>query len=200
MSPVGFPREMGKNGSRSRMTGREVGWEMAGRKTEKLLLALLLLLLLFPVSPASGEGSEDPALKPHAYFQNSATCPRCHVTVKSVLEPDRFLPEADAFCLGCHSIDELGITHPQNVRPGGETYRMAVPKDLRLDSQGRMLCLTCHNAHGPFLSPTRAFAAQKAANPGAPAGTKPVYRTYFARRSDPVRGFVLLCEECHGKR
>jgi len=173
---------------------------MAGRKTEKLLLMLLLLLLLFPVSPASGEGSEDSAQNPHVYFKESGTCRRCHVTVESVLEPDRFLPEADALCLGCHSIGELGITHPRNVRPGDGAHRMVVPKDLPLDSQGGMICLTCHYAHGPFLSPTRAFAAQKVANPGAPAGTKPVYRTYFGRRSDPVRGFVLLCEECHGKR
>ncbi len=173
---------------------------MAGRKTEKLLLALLLLLLLLYVPPALGEEWEDPALNPHAHFQNSRICRRCHVYEKSVLKPDRFLPDADAFCLGCHSIEERGITHPRKVRPGDEAHRMAVPKDLRLDIQGRMLCLTCHNAHGPFLSPTRAFAAQEVANPGAPAGTKPVYRTYFGRRSDPVRGFVLLCEECHGKR
>ena len=194
------PREMRKKGSRRRMTGRKVGWEMAGRKTEKRLLALLLLLLLFPVSPASGEGSEDPGQNPHAHFKKSGNCRHCHVTIKSVLEPDRFLLEADEFCLGCHSIEEQGITHPRNVRPGDQAYPMAVPKDLRLNSQGKMICLTCHYAHGPFLSPTRAFPAQKAANTGAPAGTKPAYRTYFARRSDPVRGFVLLCEGCHGKR
>ena len=173
---------------------------MAGWKTEKLLMALLLLLLLHPVPPASGERSEDPAVNPHAYFKNSGTCPRCHVSIKSVLEPGRFLPEADAFCLECHSIEGLGITHPLDVRPVGKPDGTAVPNDLRLDSQGRMFCLTCHNAHGPFLSPTRAFASQEVANPGAPAGTKPAYRTYFVRRSDPVRGFVLLCEECHGKR
>lgn len=173
---------------------------MAGRKTGKLLLALLLLLLLLPVPPASGEGSADPASNPHAHFLNAETCRRCHVYRESVPEPDRFLPEADAFCLGCHSVEGLGITHPLGIRPGDKPYSMTVPKDLRLDSQGRMLCLTCHNAHGPFFSPTRAFAAQEVANPGAPAGAKPVYRTYFARRSDPARGFVLLCKECHGKR
>jgi hypothetical protein len=77
---------------------------------------------------------------------------------------------------------------------------MVVPKDLPLDNEGRLFCLTCHNAHGPFLSPIRAYAVQEEENPDDPAGTKPAYRTYFARRSDPVRGFVLLCEECHGIR
>ena len=77
---------------------------------------------------------------------------------------------------------------------------MTVPKDLRLDNEGRLICLTCHNAHGPFLSPVRAYAAQEAANPDAPAGAVPAYRTYFTRRSDPVLGFVPLCEACHGKR
>ena len=77
---------------------------------------------------------------------------------------------------------------------------MKVPDDFRLDIEGRIFCLTCHRAHGPFLSPTRAYAAQEPANRGAPAGTKPVYRTYYTRRSDPGRGFVVLCEGCHGKQ
>jgi len=182
------------------MKGREVVEKMGGGKPGRLFLVLFLSLSLFPVPLASGEGSKDPASSPHAYFQDPGACRRCHVSVETVLEPDRFLPEADAFCLECHSVEGLGITHPRNVRPGDGADRMVVPKDLRLDSQGRMICLTCHNAHGPFLSTTRAFAAQEVANPGAPAGTEPAYRTYFARRSDPVRGFATLCEECHGKR
>jgi cytochrome c peroxidase len=92
------------------------------------------------------------------------------------------------------------VTHPRSIRPADKAYGMKVPGDLRLDDEGRIFCLTCHNAHGPFLSPTRAYAGQQPANPGAPAGTKPAYRTYYARRSDPERGFVALCEGCHGKQ
>lgn len=182
------------------MKGREVVKEMGRRISGKLLLALVLSLSLFPVFPANGEEIPDPSADPHSHFRNPASCPRCHIYLKSGREPGRFLPETDTFCLDCHSLEGLGLTHPIAIRPGDGHRRMRVPADLPLDSEGKMFCLTCHMAHAPFLSSTRAFASQKAANPGAPAGTKPVYRTYFARRSDPDRGFVLLCEECHGKR
>lgn len=170
-----------------------------GRETGRFLLSLLLLLSLLPVPLASGEGSEDRASNPHAHFRNSGACRRCHSSPEPVMEPGQILPEADEFCLGCHSTEGLGVSHPRNVRPGDKARRMTVPKDFRLDSQGRMICLTCHNAHGPFLSPTRAFDGQEAVNPDAPRSANPSYRTYFARRSDPVRGFEVLCEECHGK-
>lgn len=173
---------------------------MKGMKTGRLLLAVLLALPMLAASSASGEESGDFRFNPHGHFRDTGTCRRCHVYAKSVMESGRFLPEADAFCLGCHSIEGLGESHPRGVRPGGKSFQMEVPKDFPLDSDGKMLCLTCHTAHGPFLSPTRAFAAQKAAAPEDSRGGTPAYRTYFARRSDPVRGFSVLCEECHGRR
>lgn len=182
------------------MTGREVVREMGRRTSGKLLLALVLSLPLFPVLAVSGEEFSDPSADPHSYFQDPASCPLCHGRRDPGREPGRFLPGADTLCLDCHSPEGLGMTHPRAIRPGDEHRRMRVPTDLPLDGEGKIFCLTCHRAHGPFLSPTRAFASQKAANPDAPAGTKPAYRTYFARRSDPVRGFAPLCEGCHGKR
>lgn len=173
---------------------------MAGRETGRLFLAVLLFLPMLVVPSALGEESGDSRFNPHAHFRETGTCSRCHLYVESVMESGRFLPGADALCLGCHSSEGLGISHLRNVRPGERPFRMAVPKDFALDADGKMLCLTCHTAHGPFLSPTRAFPTQKAANPEDSPGRKPAYRSYFARRSDPVRGFAVLCEECHGKR
>ncbi len=182
------------------MQGRGVGRKTAGRASRNLLLALFLSLSLPPVLSSSGEGTPGGGADPHSHFRNPVSCPRCHVYRESVLEPDRFVPESDSFCLGCHSLEGLGITHPRQVKPGDEPYRMTVPEDFRLDSEGRLICLTCHSGHGPFLSPIRSHATQGAERAGAPAGAKPAFRTYFARRSDPVRGFAPLCEGCHGNR
>jgi predicted CXXCH cytochrome family protein len=69
----------------------------------------------------------------------------------------------------------MGRSHPVNVRPEEKYRKMKVPADLRLDDDGRIMCLTCHTAHGSYVS-------------------------YFLRRSSPDRGFEVLCEACHGKR
>lgn len=182
------------------MKGREVVYDMGGRTKGTLLLVLVLSLSLCPVPPVNGEGLSGSPAGPHSHFMKSSSCPRCHVYRGSKREKGLFLPDTDTFCLDCHSLEGMGITHPIAIRPGDGLRRLRVPTDLPLDNEGKMFCLTCHNAHGPFLSSIRAFASQKAANPGAPAGSKPAYRTYFVRRSDPVRGFSPLCEECHGKR
>jgi hypothetical protein len=182
------------------MKGREVANGMGGMTKGSFLLVLVLSLSLFPVPPVMGERLSDSSADPHSYFMNPASCPRCHVYRGSGREKGRFLPGADTFCLDCHSLEGLGTSHPIAIRPGAGDPGMRVPAELPLDSEGKIFCLTCHNAHGPFLSSNRSFAAQKAANTGAPAGSEPAYRTYFVRRSDPVRGFAPLCEECHGKR
>ncbi len=185
---------------RNAMKVREIEAGMAGKAFRGLLLALFFFLLLLPVLPSAKEAVPGTPDYPHSLFRSPDACRRCHSYRQSFLEPDRFVPGADSLCLGCHSLEGLGTTHPMNVRPGDGRHGMAVPKDLRLDGEGRMLCLTCHIAHGPFLSPVRAYAKQKPSNPADPAGTQPLYRTFFARRSDPVRGFVPLCEACHGNR
>jgi predicted CXXCH cytochrome family protein len=112
---------------------------------------------------------------PHEHFRNPDLCPKCHLTPGSQPGSGRFSTEADAVCLGCHTTEGMGRSHPVNVRPGEKNRKMEVPADLRLDAEGRLMCLTCHTAHGPYVS-------------------------YFLRRSSPDGGFEVLCESCHGKR
>jgi predicted CXXCH cytochrome family protein len=112
---------------------------------------------------------------PHAHFRNPDQCPRCHLSPGSQPGPGRFSTEADAFCLGCHTEEGMGRSHPVNVRPDEKNRKMTVPDDLRLNDGGRLMCLTCHTAHGPYVS-------------------------YFLRRSSPDGGFEVLCESCHGKQ
>jgi predicted CXXCH cytochrome family protein len=112
---------------------------------------------------------------PHAHFRNPDQCPKCHLLRGSTPVPGRFSTVADAVCLECHPRGSAGRSHPVNVRPEEKFGKMKVPADLRLDDDGRIMCLTCHTAHGPSSS-------------------------FFLRRSSPDRGFEVLCEACHGKR
>ncbi|OIP36106.1 MAG: hypothetical protein AUK27_02625 [Deltaproteobacteria bacterium CG2_30_66_27] len=137
-----------------------------------VLVALAGVLCFAPALVASdGPGRGNP----HAHFQNAQQCPKCHLTYQGGMGPERFSTEADAVCLECHTKGTTGRSHPRNVRPEEKSRKMKVPSDLRLDDDGRIMCLTCHTAHGPYVS-------------------------NFLRRSSPDRGFETLCEACHGKR
>jgi predicted CXXCH cytochrome family protein len=137
-----------------------------------LLAALAGVLCFAPVLVAS-DGLQRG--NPHAHFRNPDLCPKCHLSPGSSSGPNRFSTEADAVCLGCHPKESMGRSHPLNVRPEEKYRKMKVPADLRLDDDGRIMCLTCHTAHGSDVS-------------------------FFLRRSSPDRGFEVLCEACHGKR
>ena len=58
-----------------------------------------------------------------------------------------------------------------------------------------MICLTCHVAHGAYLSAVRAFPGQAPEELASVEGGR--FRTFFLRRSDPERGAASLCEACH---
>ncbi len=152
-------------------------------------LAILLALAAF-----------DPAYNPHAHFRSNGMCAKCHLHSGGRPVPDRFTGASTDFCFGCHSREALGRSHPIGARPRDRYGKMRVPADFPLDDAGRTMCLTCHNAHGPFVSTVKAFAGQKPENPDRAAGTPFYYRTRFLRRSDPVTGFAVLCDGCHEGR
>jgi Cytochrome c554 and c-prime len=138
----------------------------------RLLAAMAGVLCFAPVLIAS-EGNR--RANPHAHFRNPDQCPKCHLYTGSQLAPDRFSTGADSVCLECHAKGSMGRSHPVNVRPDEKFRKMKVPADLRLDDDGRIMCMTCHTAHGQYVS-------------------------YFLRRTGPDHGFDILCESCHGKR
>ena len=137
------------------------------------LLAALAGIFCFAPALVASDGSRNG--DPHAHFRNPDQCPKCHLSTGSQPDPGRFSPGADKVCLECHAKGSLGRSHPVNVRPEEKYRKMKVPADLRLDDDGRIMCLTCHTAHGQDVS-------------------------YFLRRSGPDRGFEVLCEACHGIR
>jgi predicted CXXCH cytochrome family protein len=136
------------------------------------LLAALAGVLCLPALVASDEPRNG---DPHAHFRNTGQCPKCHLSRGSRPDPGRFSTEADEVCLECHTMENMGRSHPVNVRPEEKFRKMKVPADLRLDDDGRIMCLTCHTAHGP-------------------------YAPFFLRRSSGDHGFETLCVACHGKR
>jgi len=138
-----------------------------------------------------------PRGNPHAHFQNAQQCPRCHIAYRGKMEPDRFSVDTDKVCLGCHKGDSLGRSHPVGVRPRDKYWNMKVPTDFRLDDDGRIMCLTCHTAHGPYLAAVKAFPKQTPFSSGSSGG--PHYKTYYLRRSNPAEGWSNLCDACHRK-
>jgi len=165
----------------------------------RLFILSGLLLAICLLSARTVFTSASPPTNPHAYFRQPGQCPRCHLYSGSNLEPGRFAVSSVDFCLECHLVEERGITHPLKVRPGDRFRGIIVPKEYRLSHDGRIICLTCHTAHGPGWS----IAGPQALEPpdgsaALPNGPPPGGKTYFLRRSDPgASGFEGLCGGCH---
>jgi hypothetical protein len=138
-----------------------------------------------------------PRGNPHAHFQNPEHCPKCHLSYRGNMESERFSTESDEVCLGCHKKESLGRSHPRNVRPKEKYWKMKVPSDFRLDDDGRIMCLTCHSAHGAYLSTVKVYPKQSPFPSTSSGG--PYYKTLFLRRSSPTKGLAILCDACHEK-
>lgn len=154
-------------------------------------LAALPLLFCAVFSAASA-----PPQNPHGYFQQPAQCPKCHLYTGSKLDPARFSTSSVEFCLECHLEEERGRTHPVKVHPRAGARQAKIPPEFRMGEGEHLVCLTCHSAHGPYMSNTRAFAGQPPAV--ADGGQGPYYKTFFLRRTDPSgEGFEAMCGACH---
>ena len=165
--------------------------------SRRLVRVIFLLAAISTCFLLPGRTENRPGEDPHAHFRKPEFCAQCHLLSDGNPDPSRFTSGADAFCLGCHRIEELGRSHPRNVRPGDKHWKMKVPVEYRLDDSGRIICLSCHRGHGEFLSAVRAYPAQRPVNVGAARGTPPQYRTFYLRGSDPEKGFASLCNGCH---
>lgn len=160
------------------------------------LSGFLLASVLLPVAPVL---ADDPAANPHAHFQQPAQCPRCHLYKGPNPDPVRISTASIEFCLECHLAEGRDRTHPLNVRPDGSMRGMKVPPGYPLGDGAYVICLTCHTAHGPFVSDVRAFPGQQPMMADQ-AERVPSYRSYFLRRSTPGENvFEALCRGCHRK-
>jgi predicted CXXCH cytochrome family protein len=153
------------------------------------ILLASLLLVLRPAFP-----TVSPPVNPHAYFRQPAQCPRCHLSTGSKPDPGWITTSSVEFCLECHLLDRRR-THPLKVHLADRIRETGIPTDYRLGDGERLICLTCHSAHGPFVSDVKAFAGQA---PMGVDGDSPYYKTFFLRRSNPAdEGFEAVCIGCH---
>ncbi len=171
---------------------------MIGASKRVLLTSLFLVTTGF-LSYLIAATQFDPRYNPHAVFVKPEKCGKCHIYYRGEMEPARFLPDCNDYCMECHTAAQLGRSHPNRVRPKDKYWKMVVPPDYRLDDDGRIMCLTCHKAHGPFFSTVKAHPKQKPENIRPPEGVPVYYRTYFLRVTDPEKGHAVLCDGCHKK-
>src|SRR5208283_1912976 len=107
--------------------------------------AILFFLLL--VGALVYSMAKDPHL-----FQKSE-CVNCHSVDASGKVAKQTTSPVTMICKKCHEdVFSKGYLHPVNVRPS----RAIVPKDMPLSSSGEITCATCHNMHGPRLTPVGA--------------------------------------------
>lgn len=156
-----------------------------------------LLLAAIPLLHSSSVPAEPPPANPHAYFQQSAQCPRCHLSKDTKPDPGRFTTASIDFCLECHRSEGQNRTHPLKVHTDGGMRGRNVPRDFPLGDGEHIICLTCHTAHGPFVSNARVFPGQTPMME-IEAGEPPSFRTYFLRRSTfGEKASETLCGGCH---
>ncbi|RMG58491.1 MAG: hypothetical protein D6713_07605 [Deltaproteobacteria bacterium] len=176
---------------------------MMGEKGNILSISLVAFVLLILLSQARGrylaDGRFDPNYNPHDFIDDSGACPRCHyVDERGTMDETGFIPQLVDFCHECHTVEDLGRSHPIGVDPTDVYWRLRLPDDFYLDTEHNMTCITCHKGHGKYLSTEKTFPFQKPVNPDAEKWGEPYYyKTYYVRRSDPEKGYAVMCNECH---
>lgn len=117
-------------------------------KLKRVGQVVLAVTFLLSLSLAADE--QRTADRPFHHFQ--LPCGNCHNLRADVNEPG-YRSNADVreikgdinqMCTssGCHNIDPV-LSHPVGIKPGGP-----VPKDLPLDINSNITCLTCHQETG----------------------------------------------------
>lgn len=132
------------------------------------------------------------ASNPHAFMKDPSRCAECHLEpVPAAGRPYttmNFRKDLVALCDSCHP---MHVSHPVDIAPG-----RGRGKNLPLDTDGTMTCITCHAPHSSPYS-DRQFAGRSlfekirdTAFPYVPGR----FRTYFLRIPSPSGE---VCESCH---
>jgi hypothetical protein len=132
---------------------------------------VLIALALMVVTAAALAVGFDRAESPHEFTQSD--CFFCHFTLprEGDTEPLRFTDTITRLCSRCHDLT-ASVSHQVDMVPSREVN---IPRDMPLDEEGRMTCVTCHDVHKPYRNPLTGE------------------RTFFLRRDVIGKNFCLAC-------
>lgn len=132
---------------------------------------------------------------PHAFMNDPARCVECHLETRPTsgrpYATMNFRKDIYSLCASCH---KLPVAHPVDIAPG-----RGRGKELPLDADGSMTCITCHNPHGqalsdrPYTGRTLYEKARDTFFPSLPGK----FRTYFLRIPTTAGE---LCKYCHARQ
>lgn len=142
----------------------------------------------------AGQGLFGSAADPHSFMKDPARCAECHLEPRPAAGRPyalmNFRNDIYTICTRCHPVH---LTHPVDIAPGQGRGR-----NLPLDTDGTMTCITCHAPHSPSLS-DRIHAGrslfEKLRDSFVPFLPR-TFRTYFLRIPTPGGE---LCDSCHAR-
>jgi hypothetical protein len=153
------------------------------------------------VAVAAVQSGTEPPANPHLFLENEDLCVSCHTYFEGQLEPHMFSVMVHEKCIVCHT--KLGRSHPINVNPQDSYLRISDTDPLPLAyieelGDDVVSCGSCHNPHGEWLSTAKAYMKQQPYFILVSSEAETLYyKTYYLRISDPVKGFMPLCQVCH---
>ncbi len=161
-----------------------------------LALVLALTALVLVDEPPRADVRQNP----HEIFDEppSDACQACHKDMPKayasgtrhalVLGEDELLVDGTGMCEVCHTDEHMHMV--------GVEIDFPVPKDLLLDGEKKITCLTCHTAHGKLTS-DRPWAAvsfmDKLMN------DDDLHKSYLLRRKNSNGDLCLVCHDTKGE-
>jgi hypothetical protein len=115
---------------------------------------IFIIGLLATAVAAAAFGIEfDDRSNPHEFTRTD--CFYCHLSPPpegTPGEPLKFTDTVSNMCARCHDMSK-SISHQVNMKPSD---RVNIPKDMPLDADGKMTCVTCHDIHRAYINPLTA--------------------------------------------
>jgi len=109
------------------------------------LIFFILFSLACAASPPAALG-----LEPHNGFilNTKIRCSDCHEALALNEISPAFNDSADKVCLRCHQGEKAAPSHPVGIK-----VKTALPVDIPLSREGKLMCITCHTFHASFYLP-----------------------------------------------